>query len=1364
MTPIGERGGCGLKKDVISDAAFLKGILHNANDIIYVTDKRRRFVYVSDKITEYGYKKDDLLGKSFLTILSKKHRGKRSARTIKTGEHRVYDVEFLDAGGGIHYGVLSTAPFQDDGGRTTGVLGVLTDVTQRRKAEEAVRESELWYRSILENANDAIFVEDLGGTILEVNDQACRLLGYSCEELLEKRVEDLVPAEVRKRLPALYKRFRERRHAVFESENVRKDGTVFPVEVSARLIEILGRELALLFVRDIAERKRSEDRIRFLGSIAEQVHDSVIVTDLEGSIKYVNRATEELYGYSAEELVDLEPSTLNAEKGAKKIQRGILSCVGGGDTWRGELENRRKDGSTFICEMTISPMHDRDGNTIAYVGIQRDVTERKRIEEELRHNAKILNSTSEAVVGADAAGRINLWNRAAEEMFGFKADEMLAGTVRPYLPTNKHYRESRRMIGQVKKTGSGIRYETQRKRKDGAILDVAISLARLTDEKGRIMGTAGIITDITERKRAESLLEESRAQLLATIENMPFDVFVIGKDGRYLLQNSACKKHWGDILGKRPREVAPDRKTWKTWKENNEKAFRGKTVRGEVSFDIDGETRHFHNIISPVRQGKDIIGILGANIDVTERKRAEQRLKESEQRLALHVAQTPLAVIEWNLDFTVREWNPGARRIFGYKKREAIGKHARFIVPEEERSHVDSVWNKLLRKRGGTRSTNRNATKTGDPIYCEWYNTPLIDGEGMVVGVASLVQDVTERKEAEEKLRESEEMFRSLAEKSPNMIFINQGGRIVYANSKCEEVMGYSRKEFYAPDFDFRRLTCPEYRGVVEKHFKDHLEGREVAPYDYALVTKDGRRLDVINATKLILYEGKPAILGIITDITDRKKAERALKQSEKKYATLVERGHDGIIIIREGRIAFANQRFADLAGHETPEQLDGRHIDELLAADVAGDVEERYEKRMRGEAVPTTYETKLLAKSGSEVPVEISAGVIPYEDGLADLVFVHDITDRKKAEKALRESEEKYRIIVDHSLVGILIHQDLKMVFVNEEGAKMLGYTAKELTGKGLDAILPTREFARIKKLAAARYEGKPAGPDRYEVAALKKNGTELKLLIHVNRIMYGGRPAGHVAAIDITDRKRAEELCQLQIEELRKIDRMKDEFLSIASHELKTPLIPIEGYLDLLKAGRFGDLSKKQAGIVEKIMAKEAHLKTLINDLLDFNKLQTGRMVFAMEETDLGDLIGDVVAEQGFTAKKKDVALTKRIQRNLPTLRADPLRLRQVLDNLISNAIKFSPQGSAVTVRARRKEDHVLVSVEDSGIGISPEQTERIFDVFYQADSSPARQYEGTGLGLAICRKIIEYHGGRIWVKSEPGEGSTFHFTLYI
>jgi PAS domain S-box-containing protein len=394
--------------------------------------------------------------------------------------------------------------------------------------------------------------------------------------------------------------------------------------------------------------------------------------------------------------------------------------------------------------------------------------------------------------------------------------------------------------------------------------------------------------DITERKRAEDMLRESEEKFQA-IANYTVDwESWFGPDGKYLWVNPGVEQ----ITGYSAEEILamPDfistviaDEDRPTFIERFQKAIRGN--RGE-NFEFrylhkNGAKRWLSASWQPINDAQgNPLGTRSSGRDITDRKQAEQTLRETESLLRTVLSNAPITIFATDSRgvFTLSE-GKGLERV-GLKPDENVGVSALDMYGQlpfvEETGEVIPGKDVIRRALAGETLTVFNELRG---VYFDNRISPIRDAGGMVVGIVGIATDVTERKRVEGALRESEEKFRTLADQSPNMIFINKRGRVIYANIKCEELMGYRREEFYAPDFDFFNLIAPESMTIIRNSFTEHQKGNEFQPYEYTLITKDGKRLEAINASKLIRYENEDAILGVVTDITERKRAEEEIHQ-----------------------------------------------------------------------------------------------------------------------------------------------------------------------------------------------------------------------------------------------------------------------------------------------------------------------------------------------------------------------------------------------------------------------------------------------------------------------------------------------------
>lgn len=401
------------------------------------------------------------------------------------------------------------------------------------------------------------------------------------------------------------------------------------------------------------------------------------------------------------------------------------------------------------------------------------------------------------------------------------------------------------------------------------------------------------------------------------------------------------------------------------------------------------------------------------------------------------------------------------------------------------------------------------------------------------------------------------------------------------------------------------------------------------------------------------------------------------------------------------------------------------------------------------------------LVKDNGDVIWLNSSGVAHIQDNGTLQAFgtTINITDRKLAEEKLIRNEKKYRSLFEQSNDAVfIIRSDGRIIDINKRACMMMGYTKEQLQNMSFfDLLIPSEKEKINEYLAQFTANGSIHG----ETKAITSKDVCIDVEINAT-VLEGHDDTVQVLARDITDRKLAEEnLLQAKIA-AETSSRTKSEFLANMSHELRTPLNSIIGFSDALMEGYFGELDPKQTRYIQNISNSGKHLLNLINDILDISKVEAGKMKLFPESTTVDTLLDEMVSLVQPLAAKKEIIINVSRDPELQTMFADKAKIKQVLYNLLGNAIKFTHRGGCVIIRTNINGNMAQISVIDTGIGIPPQDMNKLFRPFTQLDSSVARRYEGTGLGLALVKELIELHGGHIWVESEVGKGSNFTFEI--
>ena len=579
-------------------------------------------------------------------------------------------------------------------------------------------------------------------------------------------------------------------------------------------------------------------------------------------------------------------------------------------------------------------------------------------------------------------------------------------------------------------------------------------------------------------------------------------------------------------------------------------------------------------------------------------------------------------------------------------------------------------------------------------------------------------------------------------------------GRIVRFNRACETISGYTFADLAGRAFP-EELFPPGERETAIRIFEEVRTGNTTESYEINWRTKSGgtRRI-AWTATSLTNASDEVSFV-IMTgaDVTEQREAETALRSSEERYRQLVESSlgfiwsHDlnGVLLsINSHAAAALGYEPEELVGTPLRDYIDTDHqadydaYSELVKQDPDQDHQGRFYLRGKtGQLCIVAYRSKLLQVTGAD-PFVLSHGI--------------DITEQTKAEEELNALTQQHQSILDSVGDGIWgMDMEGKLTFINRSAAQMLGYSAQELLGKEMHALIHH-----------SRADGTPYPVEECPIMGSAKRETPLHIdddvfwrkdgrLLPVEYVACPLVANGHVDGIvvafaDVTERRR--------------LDRMKDEFIATVSHELRTPLTSLRAALGLVASGALEKRPEKIPQMLDIALGNCDRLVRLVNDIVDFERIGSGSLPLHKSEWNAIDLLRRAMDPERSTAAR--AGLTFRIDAQPVDVWVDGDRILQVLGNLIRNAIKFSEKGGEIRLAARATgEKEVTFEVQDQGAGIPPEKLDLIFERFQQADASDSRLRGGTGLGLALCRGIVNQHGGRIWVTSNPGSGSTFYFT---
>ena len=760
--------------------------------------------------------------------------------------------------------------------------------------------------------------------------------------------------------------------------------------------------------------------------------------------------------------------------------------------------------------------------------------------------------------------------------------------------------------------------------------------------------------------------------------------------------------------------------------------------------------------------------------DITERKRIEGQLADSERRFRTVVESLKEVIFRTDASGCWTYLNPAWSEITGYAIHESIGRPSLASVPIEDRAYAASRFSALASgKIDFVREEARYRTRHGDDRWLEVFARAEFDDAGNFSGCAGTLNDVTERRLALEQVQEQLHLVQELFEVVPLPIYLTDtGGRYQHLNRAFAEFFGIARSDWAGRTV--QDLLPAEFSGLHIEKDRELLQAVGQQIYEAQVELSDGSRRDVIfHKATLTKADGSIAgLLGAIVDITDRKAQEAAISGAESRLRQITNSVPAVVfqceVSPQRIRYTFVSDRLGEIRGLE-PAAL---FADASLATrQIVSADRRRVEKGLRWAAERRQrwqWECRIRLPGGALRWIRGEINPTP-EPATADgaTIFTgiwQDVTALKEADARLRETTDNIPVAVYQYQWS---HGEHRFLFFSRAVAQICGVPAEEVMAsadKLFDLVHADDRPLLEKSIAATTSRQSRWSLEFRIVHPQRREPVWLHGAAQAMPTASGGRLwNGYLA--DISAAKRTSEELRRAKEDAETANRAKSEFLANMSHEIRTPMNGIIGMTDLLLDS---ELSEERRASLQIVKDSSDALLTIINDILDFSKIEAGKMVTERVAFNLWQCVGETLKSLALRAYDKGLELLCDIDPQVPlVVLGDAGRLRQVLLNLVGNAIKFTPRGEvmlhlerAVGDQAREIELHF--AVVDSGIGVPEEKLATIFDAFAQVDASVTRRYGGTGLGLTISARLAELLGGRIWVESQLGRGSTFHFTI--
>jgi len=891
---------------------------------------------------------------------------------------------------------------------------------------------------------------------------------------------------------------------------------------------------------------------------------------------------------------------------------------------------------------------------------------------------------------------------------------------------------------------------------------------------------AGSIEDRTKELSREILEKEKTEvtlrKLTLAIEEGPAIVIITDQDGIIEYVNPKFAEITGydttEVIGMKPSILKSDYHDTEFFREMWESILQGREWRGEIqNATIDGELFWNSVLISSMKNEEgEITHFISIQEDISKRKQDEEELKKLYQA----VEQSPVSVIITDREGEIEYVNPKFCDVTGYTFTEVIGKNPRiFNSGKNPSSLYKELWETVI---AGTIWTGEmiNRIKNDDEIWESISISPIVNNFGEITHFVAMKEDITERKRTEEALEENRQLISSVINNSTSYIFMKDlSGKYILTNKKFQELLKFSEEDIIGKtDYD---LYPKNIADDLQKN--DRIVIKTKNPFsEEEIVTIDSEDLYMLSV-KFPIFDSKgevTAVCGMSTDITELKKVEKELRTNSDRLKLATQAG--GIAVwewdIESDELTW-DTRMYEIFG-ESPEDTDNRTIWNQRVHPDDFDTVEQIAQDAINERKEYNVVYRILWPDGEVRYCQAIAKVQrDEEENPVRLIGVAwDITERKIAEEKLKqiandlgESQSRLQTIIDgvHSLVFVKDTEG-RHILVNSYFEEEFGLKKEEIIGK-TDLDLFEQDVA-IEIMEIDQQVMKEKKSLNFEISIPIANGS---IRIHLTEKFPLFDEQGEVygmcgLATDITNQKDIEKELQQAKILAEEATKAKGDFLANMSHEIRTPMNAIIGLNHLLSRT---EMNNKQKDYVSKVSYSATGLLGIINDILDFSKIEAGKMDIENIDFELNDVFENLLNLVGEKVRQKGLDLIVDVNKDVPpSINGDSLRIGQILINFVSNALKFTEKGEIkISCNLVSKENDSAVlkfSVKDSGIGLSDEQQNKLFQAFTQADSSTTRKYGGTGLGLSISKRLAELMGGSVGVEGELGEGSTFYFTI--
>ncbi|MFZ1731488.1 MAG: PAS domain S-box protein [Bacteroidota bacterium] len=1371
------------EKSLSSTRRRFDTILGSINEIVYEIDIHGRLLYISPAIERIlGWEADGLIGQPFAELVVEEQREGWEESFARIVSGTVLACEFpLNAADGHEHVFQISARRQTDGTQVRSIAGVLTDITDRREMEHAIRNVRTQTQQYLDIAEVVFLSLDLSGSITLINKKGCQVLGYNEHELVGRDWFDLcIPEHIREETRAFFFRIvggGETQTDVHENDVRTKSGEERLLRWHNSLMhDSRGAVIGMLSSgEDITDRRRIE--LEAKGS-QELIDLALWGADLgawewdihNDSITLNSRALSML-GYEAGQLplfTQLREETLPIEDVSRLQEMMNAHLEGRSPFYQAETWIICRSGEwKWVLERGKVVEYDTAGAPLRVAGTYLDLTVRKYAEIALEDSEKkfrlLAENSSDIIWTVNADFELTFVSPSIEFVLGFTPEEMMDTDFFDAIDEDFLRDKKEQFITALRNSAARpphdrtLRIEAPFVKKDGSILWVEVVATPILDHGGNLVSVHGNSRDIHYRRIAQQGLADSEGKYRLLVQNQTDLVIKMDLDGKFLFVSpSYCR-----MFGKTENELLLQPFFPMVHEDDRAAALDAMKKLFEAPFTSYVEQRALTQDgwrwlgwqdTAVLNDNDEVVAIIGVGRDVTERRMAERALIDSEKRLRTVISNLPVIMFTLNKDgkFTMSE-GMGLESL-GLTSGQVVGLSAFDVY-----ANNPDVVAGLRRAIGGEAFVA--AVEVEGKSFETWYSPVFGDG-GEVEHVIGVAVDITSRKKTEQELaqyrdhleelveartleleRANERLkrFRFALDSAADNIYIIDPETMKYVdlNESAVEALGYEREEL---------LTMGPYDVQVHSEKQEHMETYakvrggtlEVGIFETEHMKKDGSRFPVEVFVRAFESGDARLLIATARDVSRRRAAELALKESEAKYRNVLENANEAIIVLQDNLLRFYNYKVLELTGLSDA-ALKDLPIFEFVHPDDHALLRRQYQERVRGGLLPESYDVRMYDSNGTIKWMEVRDVLITWDGKPATLNFFNDITARKYAEDYIR-FQASLLSIVRNSVVAL--DQSGRVTYWNSFAETLFGWTAQEVQGRKLNEFPTFGPEFETELLPSVRARGHWEGEGELQ----RSDGTMLSVYSMWTVIIQDDQLRGYVGiGMDLSERKKLEKEL-LQSQKLASLGILSEGI----AHELRNPLGYASSAAQLLISKK--DLTEEQRKKYSTVIHTGVdRANKIVENLLLIGKPK-GQLM--KKSLNLIDTVREALSLISSHHNAAGVHIEKQFEAKELLVLGNREILIQLFYNLFTNALDAMAGSGTLRICGEQKKGHVYIRVSDTGPGVPEHIVENIFDPFFTTSKTD----KGVGLGLTLCYFIMDDHEGRIELDTTAETGAAF------